>query len=102
MIARTWRGSATTANAARYERHFTKSVAPHLKEIPGNRGAWLLRRDGDGRVEFQAVTLWDSIEAIKAFAGPRPELAMVEPEARAVLLEFDDLATHYEVAYRAD
>ena len=102
MIARTWRGSATTANAAAYERHFTTRVAPHLKDIPGNRGAYLLRRGSGDRGEVVAVTPWDSIDAIKAFAGPRPEVAMVEPEARAVLSEFDDFATHYEVAYRAD
>jgi heme-degrading monooxygenase HmoA len=99
MIARMWRGSATTANAAAYERHFTARVVPHLKDIPGHRGAYLLRRSTDDRVELLAVTFWDSIETIKAFAGPRPELAIVEPEGRAALSEFDDFATHYDLAY---
>jgi heme-degrading monooxygenase HmoA len=99
MIARSWRGSATHDSAASYERHFTTRVAPHLKDIPGHRGAYLLRREMDGRVEFLAVTLWESMETIKAFAGPRPEVAIVEAEARAALAEFDDFATHYEVAH---
>jgi hypothetical protein len=53
----------------------------------------------DERVEFLAVTLWDSMETLRKFAGADPAVAVVEPEARAVLAEFDDFATHYELAY---
>jgi len=100
MIARTWRGTAHSANADDYYRHFTTKVAPHLKDIAGHRGAFLLRRDVDGQVEFLAITLWDSIEAVRTFAGPNPDIAIVEPEGRAALAAFDGLARHYEVAYR--
>jgi len=99
MIARTWRGTATVAKANDYHRHFTTAVAPHLKNIDGHKGAFLLRRDVDAQVEFVALTLWDSIETVKKFAGPNPEVAIVEPEARAALSTFDDFATHYEVAH---
>ena len=99
MIARLWGGSATIGNADAYHRHFTTQVAPHLKEIAGHRGAYLLRRQAEGHVEFLAVTLWDSLETVKAFAGPKPETAIVEPAARAVLTAFDEVARHYEVAY---
>jgi heme-degrading monooxygenase HmoA len=99
MIARTWRGTATAAKADAYYRHFTTAVAPHLKEIEGHRGAYLLQRDIDGQVEFVAVTMWDSIQTIKKFAGPKPEIAIVEREGRAALSAFDNFATHYEVAY---
>ena len=51
-----------------------------------------------GRTEFLALTLWDSLDSIRTFAGDDPETAVVEPEARAVLAEFDDFARHYEVA----
>lgn len=100
MIARTWYGTATVAKADAYYRHFTTEVAPRLKDIPGHRGAYLLRRKAGGQVEFLAITLWDSIESIKNFAGANPEVAVVEPEARAALVSFDDLVRHYEVAYR--
>jgi len=99
MIARLWRGTATTAKADAYNRHFTTAVAPHLKDIDGHLGAYLLRREAGGQVEFLAVTLWDSIETIKKFAGPDPEVAIVEPEGRAALSAFDDFARHYDVAY---
>ena len=102
MIARTWRGIATTAKADAYHRHFTSTVASHLKEIVGYQGAYLLRREANGQVEFIAVTLWDSIDTVKKFSGPNPEAAIVEPEARAALTTFDDYARHYEVAYSND
>ena len=100
MIARIWRGrAATAANADAYCRHATGTVFPSLKELAGHRGAWLLRRESDGRTEFLAVTLWESRRAIEAFAGHDIDKAVVEPEARAVLAEFDDFAHHYEVAF---
>src|SRR5438874_10017271 len=99
MIARTWRGFATTAKASEYSEHFISKVAPRLKEIEGFQGANLLKREENGRVEFLAVTLWDSMETIKKFAGPNPVAAHVEPEGRAALTSSDDFAGHYEVVY---
>ena len=102
MIARMWRGTATAAKAGDYRRHFTTNVAPHLGEIEGNKGALLLQRDLDGRVEFVAITWWDSMETVKKFAGSKPEMAVIEPEAQAALSGFDDFVTHYDVTYRGD
>ncbi len=99
MIARLWRGQAEASKADDYCRHFATRVAPRLKGLPGHEGAYLLRRETEGQVEFLALTLWDSIETIKGFVGPNPDVAVVEPEARAVLSAFDDFARHYEVAY---
>lgn len=98
MIARTWRGRATAENAGAYVRHFTDNVLPELKKLAGNRGAWLLQRESDGRIDFLAVTLWQSRDAIKAFAGNDIGDAHVEPQARAVLADFDTFANHYDVA----
>jgi hypothetical protein len=69
MIARTWRGRTSAAKANDYHRHFMSAVVPNLKRIAGHKGAYLLRREVDGDVEFLAVTLWDSLETIKAFTG---------------------------------
>jgi heme-degrading monooxygenase HmoA len=103
MIARLWRGrTATATNAEAYFRYLTGTLFPSLKELAGHRGAWILRRDVDGRTEFLAVTLWESRQAIEAFAGADIDKAIVEPEARAVLVEFDDFARHYEVAFKID
>ena len=99
MIARIWRGQTTAANAEAYQLHVMKDVFPKLKHITGHRGAYLLRRAVNNRVEFLAVTLWESIEAIRQFSGNDVTTAVVEPEARAILADFDAVATHYEVAF---
>jgi len=93
MIARIWRGRAVGANAAAYQRHVTQSVFPTLPALAGHRGAYLLR------TEFLAVTLWDSLAAIRAFAGEDAERAVVEPGAREVLADFDAFVRHYEVVH---
>ena len=102
MIARIWRGQASTTNAGTYRQHVTEGVFPKLQNLFGHRGAYLLAQPIDGGVEFLAVTLWDSIEAVQQFAGKDPNKAVVEPEARAVLSEFDDSVRHYEVVYRSN
>jgi heme-degrading monooxygenase HmoA len=97
MIVRAWRGYAVADKAPAYAHHLEHSVFPKLREIAGHRGAYLLRREADGRVEFLVLTLWDSMQAIRQFAGNAPEQAVVEPEARAVLAAFDPTVSHYEV-----
>ncbi len=103
MIARLWHGwAATAASADAYFQHVTGTVFPSLKDLAGHHDAWLLRREIDSRTEFLSVTLWESRQAIEAFAGADIDKAIVEPEARAMLAEFDDFARHYEVAFKTD
>ena len=99
MIARTWHAQASPDKADDYAAHFTGTVAPALKRLAGNRGAFLLRREVEGRVEFVAFTLWESRASIEAFAGKDISRAHVEPEGRAALSSFDDFADHYDVAF---
>ena len=99
MIARTWHGIATAAKAGEYRGHFTSTVAPRLKQIKAFHGGHLLQREENGQVDFLAVTLWDSMETIKKFAGANPDAAHVEPGGQAALTSFDDFARHYEVVY---
>jgi heme-degrading monooxygenase HmoA len=102
MIARVWRGRAADADKGdAYVRHFTGAVTTELKNLAGHRGAWLLRREVDGGTEVVALTLWESRQSIEAFTGPDISKSVVEPEARAVLSDFDDFATHYEVAFKS-
>jgi len=101
MIVRMWSGRATAANADAYERFVTSQVFAALPRIDGHRGACLLKRPLEDDVEFIAVTLWESLDAIRAFAGDAIDRAVVEPEARAVLASFDDTVRHFELAYGA-
>jgi heme-degrading monooxygenase HmoA len=97
MIARTWRGQTTAEHAPAYAAHLRRSVLPQLEQIAGYRDAYVLRRQSDDAVEFMVMTLWESMDAIRAFAGEQPDVAVVEPEARAVLSGYDRRVTHYEV-----
>ncbi|MBI3199753.1 MAG: antibiotic biosynthesis monooxygenase [Rhodospirillales bacterium] len=102
MIVRIWRGQAPLgAKADAYHAHVTGTVFPQLKALAGHQEAWLLRREVGSEVEFLAVTVWESLASIRSFAGGDIGAAIVEPQARSVLSDFDDFARHYEVAFKA-
>jgi hypothetical protein len=69
VIVRAWHAIATAEGADAYREHFTRTVLPDLQRIDGYRGAYLLRRDHDTHVRLQVLSLWDSPEAIRSFAG---------------------------------
>jgi heme-degrading monooxygenase HmoA len=106
LTARTWSATATSAGATAYSSYFAGTLLPQLRELPGFTGAYLLRRDldetetgtGTGIVELTAHTFWQSPEAISAFAGDDITRAIVEPEAQAMLLDYERTATHRSVA----
>src|SRR6516162_2884778 len=99
LTVRTWSARADAEGAGSYTRYYTGTLLPELRTLPGFEGAYLLRRDLDvaGTVELTAHTFWESAEAIRAFAGSDITVAIVEPEARAMLLDFDRTATHRSV-----
>jgi hypothetical protein len=97
MVVRAWRGYAAAAETQAYPKHILQFVRPKLQQLVGFRGLYLLQRRGLEETEFLVLTLWDSMDAVRAFAGEQPESAVVEPEARAALVRFDDTVGHYEV-----
>ena len=99
MILRLWKARATVQKASAYVQYATTKVFPELLAIEGHRGAYLLRRTLDGATEFVVLTLWQSMAAVRRFAGDNPEKAVVDPPAREVLASLDDSVTHFEVVY---
>lgn len=99
MIVRTWRCWATIGGADAYAAYLTGTVFAGLQRIAGHRGAQLLRREDAGRVEFVAISYWDTVEAIRQYAGADISRAMVKPEARAMLADFDEVVNHYDLSY---
>jgi mannose-6-phosphate isomerase-like protein (cupin superfamily) len=98
VIARRWRGWASDpAGADAYELHFSDSVRPALEATDGFVDATVERVEADGRVEIVVVTRWQSMDAIRSFAGDDIEAAVVEPEARAALADFDARVRHIEL-----
>ncbi len=99
MISRIWHGWTTPANADVYEALLKSEIFSGIqnRQIPGYRGIQLLRRNVGDEVEFITVMWFDSIEAVRIFAGEDYEVAVVPPKARAVLARFDARSQHYEV-----
>jgi heme-degrading monooxygenase HmoA len=97
MVIREWRGRAARTNADAYPKHFHENVLPELRLVPGFAGAQLSRRELENKVEFLVLTRWQSLDAIRAFAGADMEKAVVEPNAVAALMEFDTTVRHYQV-----
>ena len=97
MIARLWRGWTSIENADAYEKLLREQVLPGLREIDGYRGGYILRQEGHDEVEFVVMNLFESLEAVQAFAGPDYTVPVFEPEARNLLSKVEPLAHHYEV-----
>jgi antibiotic biosynthesis monooxygenase (ABM) superfamily enzyme len=99
MIARIWHGWTTPGNAATYETLLKEEIFVGIqnRHMPGFQNIQLLRRVAGDEVEFVTIMLFDSLAAIRAFAGDDYEVAVVPTAARAVLAHFDDRSQHYEV-----
>jgi hypothetical protein len=99
MISRIWHGWTTPENADVYESLLKSEIfhGIHEREIAGYRGIHLLRRDHGSEVEFITIMWFDSMDAVRSFAGEEYEVAVVPKKARAVLSRFDKYSQHYEV-----
>ncbi len=98
MIVRMWRGAVKVEDAEAYAAYIDETGMQQYGETAGNRGAYMLQRERDGLMEFVTVSMWDDMDAVKAFAGDEPSRAVFYPEDDHFLVERDDVVTHFEVA----
>lgn len=98
MITRLWRGWTATEQADAYERFLLTDLFPSMREIPGFLGAEVLRRPDRGEVAFVTLTRFDSLDAIRAFAGDDYEVPVLEPQALALLSRYEAWALHFDTA----
>jgi heme-degrading monooxygenase HmoA len=97
VIARIWKGAVRREDGDTYAKYIEETGLAGYAETPGNRGAWMLRRDVGDLTEFVTFTLWESLDAVKAFAGDDYETAVYYPEDDKFLVERDLKCAHYEV-----
>jgi antibiotic biosynthesis monooxygenase (ABM) superfamily enzyme len=97
VIARLWHGWTAPQNADAYEDFLRTKMFPSIHRVPGYLGADLLRREDGEEIAFVTITRFESLDAVRAFAGEDYEQAVVEPEARELLSRFDASSEHYEV-----
>jgi len=99
VIARVWHGWTTRENAAAYEGLLGTTILPGIDRVTGFRGAELFRRDLVDEVEFMTVTRFDSLDAVREFAGEDYEQAVISDEAHRLLTRFDERVAIYELAF---
>jgi heme-degrading monooxygenase HmoA len=97
VIARTWRGWTRARDAAEYERYLLATGFAEYRATPGNKGVYLTRRDRGDRAEFFLISLWESWDAVRTFAGDDPEQAVFYPEDDRFLVGRETTVDHYEV-----
>jgi heme-degrading monooxygenase HmoA len=99
MISRIWHGWTTQASADAYEALLRSEIFVGIqeREIAGYRGIHLLRRDLGDEVEFVTIMWFDSLDAVRTFAGEDYEVAVVPQKARVLLSRFDERSQHYDV-----
>lgn len=102
MIARIWRGITPASKSDEYLAYLERTGVKDYRATPGNRGIQILRRMVDANAEFLIVSLWESMEAIRKFAGPDSDKAVYYPEDTKYLLALEPNVRHYEVVLSVD
>lgn len=97
MVLRVWRGYTAPENADRYEAMLRDTILPGIHRIPGYRGAYLARRDDEQQAEFMTLTLWESMDAVRAFSGDGR--AVIHDAARPLFISFDEYSVHYDATF---
>jgi heme-degrading monooxygenase HmoA len=97
MIARIWHGYTKPEHADAYEAMLKPELLPGIGKVSGYKGSYLLRRDTGTEVEFTTIMLWDSMDAVRAVAGPDHETAVVPEERRKYLTRYDAKSAHFEI-----
>lgn len=100
MISRQWTGLAKKEAANDYIAHLKNDTFRKLGTIPGFISASILKRELKDGVEFLIITEWDSIDAIRRFAGDNPETAVVPEPVRQMMIRYDQTVRHYEIEHR--
>ena len=96
MIARIWHGVTASAKAEEYVEYLNETGVRDYRATEGNQGVFVLRRIEANRAHFLILTFWESLDAIKRFAGPDFEKARYYPEDDEYLLEREPTVAHYE------
>ena len=100
MIARIWHGVTEAARAEDYADYLNQTGVPDLRATEGNRAVYVLRQIEADQAHFVLISLWESADAIRRFAGPDMSVARYYPEDESYLLELEPTVAHYEVLVR--
>src|SRR5213594_5019890 len=99
-IARLWHGAVPAAKGDAYAAYLRRTGVTECRATPGNRGVQVLRRTVGDETHFLFISFWESLDAIRAFAGDDIDQARYYPEDRKYLLALEPTVSHYEVLER--
>jgi len=102
MIARIWRGITLKEKADDYLAYLQQTGLRDYARTPGSRGVTVLRREQGEHCEIMVISLWDSMEGVRAFAGEHPDRSVYYPEDDQYLLQMEPLVRHYQVEEQLD
>jgi heme-degrading monooxygenase HmoA len=97
MISRHWRGLAKREHSDAYVEHLLIETFPSIEKLKGFKGASILQRELPTGIEFLVITMWESLDSIREFAGPNVETAVVPQKVRDMMIEYDPIVRHYDV-----
>jgi len=96
---RLWHGEVAIEKADEYEKFMIERAAPDYSSVDGLLNLYFQRRNASSKAHFLLVTIWDSLESVKKFAGAEPELAKYYPEDDNFLLTREKHTSIYDVFY---
>jgi heme-degrading monooxygenase HmoA len=99
MIERHWKGISRSSEATNYIHHLRMDTFPALAKINGFIRSSILYRQVDKGTEFLIITVWESLDAIRQFAGTDAEQAVVPAVVEEMMVEWEERAAHYEVVH---
>lgn len=97
MIARHWHGIARTEEADNYAEHLRLETIPEISLLPGFVSVSIMRRSVPGGIEFLVETRWESMDAVRLFAGQMADMAVVPDAVQAMMIDYDRTVVHYDV-----
>jgi heme-degrading monooxygenase HmoA len=97
VVARMWKGRVRAAEVEKYRAYVRETGLAEYRTTPGNLGAWMLTSVEGDEAQIITISLWESREAIVAFAGDDIRVARYYPEDERYLVAADPHATHYDV-----
>jgi heme-degrading monooxygenase HmoA len=97
MIERHWKGTSKIDEADNYIKHLFTETFPQLSKIGGFKRASILKKETNKMIEFLIITTWESMEAIKKFAGENVNIAVVPQVVKNLMISYDKYVTHYEI-----
>ena len=102
MIVRTWRGEASTDEAAKaYAEHVENTAFPKMRKLPGHIGAYLFSKKTAERIVVLVMSYWEDMQAVQQFSSETIDTAVVESRAQAVLESFDPEVEHFELVVKS-